>query len=104
MLYPCGIAAREALKELLSAGSLRCEAIDHDRYRRTVVRCWVDGRDLGAEVVRLGWAVDFPRYSHGFYGAEEQEARGAKRGLWAGEFVSPSEWRRSHKGRHVRRP
>lgn len=100
--YRCGEQARDALKGLLAAGNVRCEAIDRDRYRRTVARCWADGRDLGAEMVRLGWAVDFRRYSHGFYEAEEQEARRVKRGLWAGEFISPSEWRRGHKGRHTR--
>ena len=75
----------------------------HDRYGRTVARCSVDGRDLGAEMVRLGWAVDFPRYSKGFYREQERDARNARRGVWAdGEFLPPGTWRRQH--RHTGKP
>ena len=63
----------------------------------------VDGRDLGAEMVRLGWAVDFPRYSKGFYRGQERDARNARRGVWAdGEFLPPRTWRRQH--RHAGKP
>lgn len=94
--YACGENAREALAGLLTGGEVSCEPVDRDHHGRLVARCSVQGRDLGAEMVRLGWAVDFRRYSQGAYAALERQARGAKRGLWAGEFVPPAEWRRSH--------
>ena len=63
--YLCGRAARAAL-----AGLLR------DRE----VRCVAGGRDLGGELVRLGWAVDYRRFSGGFYEGREAEARRGRRG------------------------
>lgn len=96
--YPCGQQARAALAALVAAGEVRCERVNHDRYGRTVARCSVEGRDLGAEMVRLGWAVDFPRYSEGFYREQERDARKARRGVWAdGEFMPPVTWRRQHR-------
>ncbi len=94
--YPCGIEARDALEHLLSAGGLSCERLYQDRYGRTVARCAVAGADLGAAMVRLGWAVDFERYSKGAYADEEVQARAARRGLWAGEFEVPAQWRKRH--------
>ena len=94
--YACGIEARNALQSLLRTGELSCEKVDRDRYGRPVARCTVDGADLGAAMVRAGWAVDFEHYSHGAHAREEREARQAKRGLWVGEFELPSLWRRDH--------
>jgi micrococcal nuclease len=49
-----------------------------------------DGVDLNDEIVRRGYAWDFPRHSNGKYAAAEKEARMNKRGLWAGmNIVSP---------------
>ena len=94
--YPCGTEARVALERLVSAGAPSCDRLYEDPYGRTVARCSVAGTDLGAEMVRLGWAVDFRRYSNGAYADEEAQARAAKRGLWAGEFEVPAQWRRTH--------
>ena len=94
--YACGENARDALASLLTGGEVSCEPVDQDRYGRLVARCLVQGRDLGAEMVRRGWAVDFRRYSRGAYAREEDQARAARRGLWSGEFVPPAEWRRGH--------
>lgn len=91
--YPCGEEAREVLGALLQGGAVKCQAVDQDRYGRAVARCAVNGRDLGGELVRLGWAVDFRRYSKGSYAGQEQEAREAGRGLWAGKFELPALWR-----------
>ena len=45
-------------------------------------------------MVRSGHARDYARHSHGRYAAAEREAREARRGLWAGEFENPGEWRK----------
>ena len=94
--YPCGIEARDAPERLLDSGAPSCERLYEDRYGRTVARCSVAGIDLGAEMVRQGWALDFERYSKGAYAAEEAQASAGRRGLWAGEFEVPAQWRRSH--------
>lgn len=52
---PCGEDAREVLGALLQGGAVECQAVDQDRYGRTVARCAVNGADLGGELVRLGW-------------------------------------------------
>ena len=67
-----------------------------DRYGRTVARVICDGADANAEQVRAGMAWVFDRYvtDRGLY-AVQDEARAARRGLWADrEPVAPWEWRK----------
>ncbi len=44
-------------------------------------------------MVSQGWALAYRRYSLD-YVDDEAEARAARRGIWASEFVEPWEWRR----------
>jgi endonuclease YncB( thermonuclease family) len=53
-----------------------------------VAVCRVGGRDIGAELVREGWALDYRRYSGGAYAADQAAARAERAGLWAGEFIT----------------
>lgn len=95
--YPCGEEARRAMAGILRGGAVACEALDTDRYGRRIVRCRnAEGTDIGAELVRQGWAVAFTRFSADYVG-QEAEARAAGRGLWAGRFETPSEWRARHR-------
>lgn len=93
--FDCGRAAKDQLGKLVAGGQVECEPVDRDRDRdgRTVARCTVDSRDLAAEMVRLGWALDYRKYSGGAYSREEQEAREAGQGLWGQIFEVPWEWR-----------
>ena len=50
-------------------------------------------RDLAYQVVLAGLALDYRRYSGGHYEAPEHRARILKRGIWAGTFVAPWDWR-----------
>lgn len=95
--HDCGEFATLVLKGLINGQPVKCGARDRDRYGRTVASCTVDGVDLGSMMVTLGWAVDFTRYSHGAYAMEEEQARHATRGMWAGEFQRPEDWRREHR-------
>ena len=72
-----------------------CKQKGIDRYKRVVAVCMVDGTDIGAWVVRKGWAFDFTRYSKGYYGAAQAEAMADRRGLWQGECEKPWDWRRN---------
>ena len=61
--------------------------------------------NLAAELVRRGWALDYRRFSDGFYSAAEAAARRERRGLWAGTFERLSDWRRKHpRGKAGARP
>jgi endonuclease YncB( thermonuclease family) len=92
--YPCGIEASAAISALTRNRDITCIEIDLDRYRRIVARCEVDGHDVGDTMVRAGHAIDYVRYdAEGRYAGAEREARGAKRGIWQGNFVQPEAWR-----------
>ncbi len=69
------------------------DGVGRDRYKRIIGRCTVAGEDLGAWMVLQGWALTYRRYSLD-YVDEEADARAARRGIWAGEFVKPWKWRR----------
>jgi len=91
----CGHAATHALIELISGRALKCESSGFDRYRRVLAVCALpDGSDVNAWLVRQGWALAYGYASP--YRSEEAEAHAAKRGIWAGSFMPPWEWRRRH--------
>jgi endonuclease YncB( thermonuclease family) len=92
--WECGKAARAALEQLLREPNVSCIAEASDRYGRSIVTCSSAGiKDLGAAQVAKGMAVSNEHYEIRDYGDEEDAAREAKRGIWAGTFVRPSEWR-----------
>ncbi|WP_170976598.1 thermonuclease family protein [Rhizobium sp. FKL33] len=92
LAWPCGAEAREALKRLMTRKGVVCSGDRTDKYRRLLVECAASGEDLNAAMVRSGMAVSF-----GGYQPEESEARQAQRGIWAGEFERPSDWRKGHR-------
>ncbi len=93
VVYLCGQAATKALREMVRGKDVRCEPRDRDRYGRVVAVCRADGADINEHLVREGRAVAYRQYSRD-YVATEDEARRERRGLWAGEFVPPAEFRR----------
>jgi endonuclease YncB( thermonuclease family) len=48
-------------------------------------------------MVLSGMAIAF-----GGYRSEQARARSERRGLWAGEFQEPHDWRAEHSGKEVR--
>jgi len=84
----CGRRAQTELKFLVSGKQLKCESFGLDRYDRTLAKCRAGETDLGAAMVRAGWAI-----SYGDYHSEERSARRAKAGIWVGEFIEPADWR-----------
>lgn len=62
-------AATNALSRLASHKNVSCRFIETDRYGRSVSQCFLsDGRDLAAEMIRQGHAVEYCRFSKGYYG------------------------------------
>lgn len=89
----CGREAHRSLIALAAGQPISCEQRDIDRYGRTVAICRAEEVDLGRAQVLAGHAVAF-----GSYYQDEAVARDARRGLWAGEFVRPRDWRAQHRG------
>lgn len=62
--HPYGQKAKWALHKFCKGQTIRAEVTDIDRHGRTVAKCYLpDGRDLSAEMVKLGMAIDWPKYS-----------------------------------------
>lgn len=95
--YECGRDATAVMVELTRGRTVTCVPRGSPSYGRTVAICSTEAGDLGGAMVRRGWAVDVPRYSHGAYRAEEEAARREGLGLHAGRFTMPEQWRREHK-------
>ena len=92
--YPCGKVATEALKTRIGTDEVRCEGTEKDQYGRLIGWCYfADESDLNDWVVRQGHALAYRKYSEKYIGAEE-EAEQARRGIWAGTFVPPWDWRK----------
>ena len=91
--WKCGYEATETLREWTYTKEVRCIGDENDRL---IADCFVDGYNLNARLVYEGWALAYRRYSKK-YVPEEDKAKAAKRGLWAGEFVAPWDWRRGER-------
>jgi endonuclease YncB( thermonuclease family) len=91
--WRCGDAAAAELRRLVGQRSVVCVRRDEDDYGRMVAVCHSGSKDLGAAMVSAGLALAYRRYSTD-YVDEENDARRARRGVWAGEITPPWEWRR----------
>ena len=94
--YDCGYNATRALAQKIAGETVNCEQRGTDRYGRIVGICRVGDVDLNAWMVREGWAVAYLRYSLSYLPAEI-EARLARRGIWAGDFISPEDYRQGRR-------
>jgi endonuclease YncB( thermonuclease family) len=90
--YRCGQVAAFALADKIGQTVVTCEGKQQDRYKRLIAVCFSAGADLNAWMVQYGHAVAYRRYSKA-YVHQEDVARQAKVGLWAGAFEMPWEWR-----------
>lgn len=93
--WPCGRAARDAVSKITKAAPLRCALMDVDRYGRLIMRCFAGGTDIAEHLVEKGLALAYRRYSTDYVVAETI-ARDRGRGVWAGTFEAPWDWRRRH--------
>lgn len=92
-LWHCGREAAAYLASLVKGQRTVCRRAGIDRRGRVVGICRVRHGDVGALMVRDGWAVALDTS----YLTEETEASRFKRGLWRGEFERPRSWRRKHR-------
>lgn len=89
--WDCGAAARDELVRAIGDDEVTCAIVERDVYGRMLGRCTAGGRDLNAQMIASGMAV-----AYGEYESEQAVARAERRGLWAGAFEEPRDWRREH--------
>ena len=94
-LYDCGIIARNALRTEIGSAPVDCEGTETDKYRRLIATCYLGALDLNRWMVDQGLAVAY-RYFSMVYAPEEDAAHAAHRGIWAGAFQMPWDWRQEH--------
>jgi len=94
--WRCGQQAALALADKIGRAHVTCRQTDKDRYGRIVAVCALGSQVLNQWMVRSGWAVAYLKYSRD-YAADETAAKQARIGIWSGEFVSPSAWRRGER-------
>jgi endonuclease YncB( thermonuclease family) len=90
--YRCGQKSAYALADMIGRSTVTCQPKGRDRYKRTIAVCFKSGTNLNAWMVAQGWAVAFRKYGIDYIG-EEDQARIARRGIWAGSFEMPWDWR-----------
>ena len=84
----CGVMATAWMISAISTPQIRCDWTEKDRYKRLLGRCFVGAFNLNAGSVNAGWSVAYRKFSME-YVYQEDAARVAKRGLWAGSFKMP---------------
>lgn len=94
-LWNCWKSAVADLQALLDQGPVVCDTIgEPDLYGRVLGRCTVNNQSVNEQLVARGFAVARTNESTD-YVAAEAAAKEKKIGLWQGQFVPPSEFRRS---------
>lgn len=79
--HPYGQKAKWALVALCKGKTVTAKVTDMDTHGRTVAKCYLDdGRDLSAEMVKCGMAIDWPKFSSGVYTHMEQP--NVRKKLW----------------------
>lgn len=79
--HPWGRQSKWALVQLCKGQTVTARIRPELSYDRVVAECFLpDGRDLAAELVRAGMALDWPKFSGGKY--RHLETADARRKLW----------------------
>ena len=79
--HPYGKKAMWDLRKICAGQTITAEVIEEDTHGRIVARCSLpDGTDLSAEMVKLGLALDWPKFSGGEY--KHLETPDARKKLW----------------------
>jgi endonuclease YncB( thermonuclease family) len=81
---------RHGLTELIAAGEASCTltADKPDSFNRRFGVCTSDGKDIGAELVRLGYALAYAEQAPDYL-PQEQEAKEAKAAKAASGRTAP---------------
>jgi len=98
LLWDCYGAARQGLGELIASGEASCTLTpgEPDKFNRRYGVCTSAGKDIGAELVRLGMARAFVEQGDDYVAAEE-EAKAAAIGVFqpGAKIAAPWEFRKT---------
>ncbi len=87
-----GIAARQHLINLAADRPWTCTTVRKNVYGRQFANCRVGDDDIARNMVLDGWAIASTT-GVATYLPDEEKAKSAAAGLWAGTFVAPLDWR-----------
>lgn len=92
-----GPEARDALHNLVAGKEIQLQLIGGDAYRRIIAHVFIDGVHVNAEMVGRGLAWVRRAYDPPAHLVQrEDEARAARRGLWAdADPTPPWDWRKA---------
>jgi endonuclease YncB( thermonuclease family) len=90
--WTCGITARGRLSSHIASRIISCASRGEDRHGRMLAACAAGGENLNAWMVHEGWALAYVQYSRE-YVSDEAAARQQRKGMWAGAFIAPWDWR-----------
>lgn len=93
--YDCGQEAAWALAERVERHWITCLGRERDESGRISATCFLAGPaiDVNGHMVRQGWALTLSER----YAEEEAAAQREQRGVWAGRFVAPWDWRQGRR-------
>ena len=93
--YYCGREARTWLQNWLNNREVTCHILGKIENGWATGTCFVDNNnyDVAAVTVNAGWAVAFTQNTD-VYVDYERQAKVNRRGLWAGTFYKPWDWRK----------
>lgn len=93
--WPCGEAATQQLRELISGKRVSCSGRGRDSYGRVLALCSAGYNELNKIMVEQGWATAFRKFSQDYVAAETR-AKQAGLGIWTSTFVPPEQFRQAH--------
>ena len=93
--YYCGREARTWLQNWINNRDVTCHILGKVENGWATGTCFLDNNkyDVAAVVVNAGWAVAFTQNTD-VYVDYERQAKVNRRGLWAGTFYKPWDWRK----------
>ena len=90
--YDCALAAKNILSSYIGKKQITCYIRGKNSHGQQIGTCGIDGLDLGALMIRDGYAMSF-RSLNRHYDTLQAYAQTRKRGLWKGRFKAPWLWR-----------
>ena len=94
--WRCGQQAALALSDWIGSQMVNCQPTGKDRYGRWLARCAVAGVDVAEWLAVNGWAVPYRDCKCEVVRDAAEQARAGRRGIWAGAFQMPWDWRKAH--------
>lgn len=93
---PWGRESKASLTALCLKKTADVKRIAFDRYRRAVGFVQCEGRDASVHQIATGnaWVFLPPKKQAAAFKSLQERAKAARLGLWAGEPIEPSLWRK----------